>query len=168
MLLKRYFSILCGLGDKTKSCGLCAVLPCRLQSLLSALGCGSCHWGGEAGKCRLLQQTDFIVLGASFSQPLGSNLLVDLLKQKQLKEISPYIPGFFFKFHDFSIQKKSVKKRARGELGDSFSLFRISCENKPQNMAVLLRTDVDIFYQLEKMYFYDYMCTQLDYKCLKA
>ena len=26
-------------------------------------------------------------------------------------------------------------------------------------MATLVRTDVDIFYQLEKMYFHDYMCT---------
>ena len=111
MLLKRYFSILCGLGDKTKSCRLCAVLPCRLQSLLSALGCGSCHWGGEAGKCRLLQQTDFIVLGASISQPLGSNLLVDLLKQKELKELSPYIPSFFFSsFMIFLYRKKVLRK----------------------------------------------------------
>lgn len=53
--------------------------------------------------------------------------------------------------------KKNFFKRARGELGDSFSLFRISCENKPQNMATLVQTDFDVFYQFEKMHFYDYM-----------
>lgn len=112
MLLKRYFSIL-WFRDKTKSCGLCAVLPCRLQSLLSAL-----KWQLPLGR-RSWQVSSFI---ADWLHCAGGLVFIAswfqssswLAEAKAIKRDFALYTWFFFQVSWFFYIEKSVKKKARG------------------------------------------------------
>lgn len=95
---KRYFSILHGLKDKTKSCRLCVVL--LLQAAVPSVCFRVWHLplGRENWHVSPFIADWFHCVGA-FLLPLGCNLPVDLLKQIELNEISTYIlNSFFFSF----------------------------------------------------------------------